>query len=93
MISPASGISAYSTVEQISRPPIEQQPALPTEQKDAQGSGSVADKADISAAALALSKNVQSAGASSEQRKTHEGQPAAPQQAKQQSAPSIDIRV
>ncbi len=101
MISQTSGATTYSTIDQLPRPAAEKPPAATAEPKDTVGGGStVADKTDISAKALALSKTIQQPGASSEQQETRaseqgetteETQP--PQPTPQQPSPSINIRV
>ena len=96
MIVQSYGIGAYSSTDQMPRPVTEKQPAQPTEQRDAEGSGFFADRTDLSAEALALSKNIRSAGAASEQGETREESPSTPlpqTQNNQQSSPSINIRV
>jgi hypothetical protein len=68
MISQTGGISAYNSIEQLVRPQDRAQPPTPEQtQQNAQGGNTVADKTDISAAALALSKNSQQTGATAEQ--------------------------
>ncbi len=108
MINLSSGINAYSTTDQISRPPVENQAPPATEQKDAQSNGFVTDRTDLSAKALALSKSVSAAGSTSEQGEVKasesgetQEEPATslPPQAQygrqfsRQSSPSINIRV
>lgn len=96
MIIPSTGIAAYSTTDQISRPPAEKLPVQPTEQRDAEGSGSPTDRAELSAEALALSRNIRSAGTASEQGETREepaqSPPPKPRNSQQFPRP-IDIRV
>ena len=108
MITLSSGINAYSTTDQISRPPVENQAPPATEQQDAQSNGFITDRTDLSAKALALSKSVPPAGSSSEQgevKASEQGEtqeePASSvslqaqygQQSSRQSSPSINIRV
>lgn len=108
MITLSSGINAYSTADQISRPPVENQTPPATEQQDTQANGFVTDRTDLSAKALALSRSVPPAGSSSEQgevKASEQGEtqeeptsslpPQAQygQQSSQQSSLSINIRV
>ena len=104
MINLSSGINAYSTTDQISRPPVENQAPPATEQQDSQSNGFVTDRTDLSAKALSLSRSAPPVGSSSEQGEvktseqgeTQEEQAAsvpAQAQSSQQSSPSINIRV
>jgi hypothetical protein len=105
MIIQSNGINnAYSTTDQISQPPVGKLPTPPTEQKDNQANGFIADRTDLSAKALALSRSVPAAGSTSESGETKASEkgetteePAAapPPQAQNtpQSAASINIRV
>ncbi len=108
MITLSSGINAYSTTDQISRPPVENQAPPATEQKDNQSNGFITDRTDLSAKALALSKSVSPAGSTSEQGEMKSSEPGETQeepasslpppaqyglQASRQSSPSINIRV
>jgi hypothetical protein len=96
MIVQTYGIGAYSSTDPMPRPAAEKQPAQSTDQKNAEGSGFPADRTDLSAEALALSKNIRSATATSEQRETREeSTPSPPSQTQNTrlSPPSINIRV
>jgi hypothetical protein len=66
MISQTSGVTAYNTIDQLTKPQGSTPPPVPAEQNN-QGGSTVADKTDISAKALALSKTLQQPGATAEQ--------------------------
>jgi len=105
MISQTSGVTAYNAVDQLTRPQQGQTPPPVPSEQNTQGGSTVADKTDISAKALALSKTLQQPGAAAEQQEpkaaeqgeTREEaaapQAPPPQQNQQQSSPSINIRV
>ena len=108
MINLSSGINAYSTTDQISRPPVENQAPPATEQQGSPSNGFVTDRTDISAKALSLSRSVPPAGSSSDQVEVKASEPGETQeeqvssvppqaqysqQSSQQSSPSINIRV
>jgi hypothetical protein len=96
MIVQSYGIGAYSSTDPMPRPAAEKQPFQSTDKRDAEGSGFYADRTDLSAEALALSKSIRSAGAASEQGETREeSTPSPPPQTLNtpQSPPSINIRV
>jgi|GEM_PF-627409 len=90
----ASGLNTYGSSGQISPPPpeVNNSPAR-TSEKDDQGNGSITDRAELSAQALALSRNLSAAGSLSEQDQLKEG-PLPPSQYKPGNGlPSSSINI
>lgn len=86
MIGQTSGVSAYSVIDQLTRPQAQTPPGVPTEQNNQSGSSTVADKTDISAKALALAQTLQQPGTTAEQQETRASEQGETQE--EQAAPS-----
>ncbi|MDR3628802.1 MAG: hypothetical protein P4L42_00550 [Desulfocapsaceae bacterium] len=93
MITSSNGLQTYGSSEQVLPPPEEKIATTATAEKDARSNGFITDKTELSARALALSRNIPAAGSASEQTPSNKETTSSGYKAGTKPSSSINIHV